>query len=415
MINISLFAPEYDSNAGLENIINDGFLSQKPLPSFDAAAIEFLSGLSKKILETKEIKEFPELVALAYWLRKSNIKNIADSFTKEVNESEIIVPRGVAFHIAPSNVDSIFLYSWALSLLVGNINIVRVSQTLNAQQELLFSAIREVLRDEKLKSIAQRNILLTYQRDEAINRFISLRSDVRVLWGGDETINNIRLLPAKPATKDITFADKFSYSAIKSSAYNLLSNEEKGKLAAQFYNDAYWFDQMACSSPRFIIFAGNTESNEIASVSFRKYLESELKRKFKSDSIDVAMEKLVYMYESISKTDALEKPSLPASSKPAVLRVDKAEIKKFRESCGGGFFFECFIENLTELADLVSRKDQTLAYFGFEKNELFDFVKKVNGAGIDRIVPIGQALNFAPLWDGYSLLNELSKRVHIII
>lgn len=414
-MNITVFAPKYDTNAELENILNNNFISQKPLPSFDSISIEFLSGLSKKILATKEIKEYPELVALAYWLRKSNIVTITESFKKEVNDSEIIVSRGIAFHIAPSNVDSIFLYSWAISLLVGNMNIVRVSQTLNPQQELLFSAIREVLKDEKLKAIAQRNIVLTYPREEATNRFISLRSDVRVLWGGDETINNIRLLPAKPATKDITFADKFSYSAIKSSAYNALDDDGKTKLANQFYNDAYWFDQMACSSPRFILFTGEQEENELASASFRQFLESELTRKARTDTIDVAMEKLVYMYESISKTDTSTKPVLPNSSKPSVLRVDKAEINKFRESCGGGFFFECFIDNLTDLAGLVSRKDQTLAYFGFDKNELNDFVTKVNGAGVDRIVPIGQALNFAPIWDGYSLLNELSKRVHIII
>jgi len=414
-MSITVFAPINILNSEVENIINENFLSQKPLPSFYSLSIEFLSVLSKNILKTKEIKGYPELVALAHWLRKSNIVTIADSFKKEVSDSEIIVPRGIAFHIAPSNVDSIFLYSWALSLLVGNINIVRVSQNINPQLELLFSAIREVLKDERMESIAQRNILLTYPREETINRFISLRSDIRVLWGGDETVNNIRLLQTKPVTKDISFADKFSYSAIKSSVYNTLNYECKAKLANCFYNDAYWFDQMACSSPRFILFTGLQEENEHASASFRQFLESELKRKAKSDTIDIAMEKLVYMYESISKTHASVKPALPNTGKPAILRVDKAGINEFRESCGGGFFFECFINDLTDLALLVSRKDQTLTYFGFDKKELNEFVIKVNGAGIDRIVPVGQALNFAPVWDGYSLLNELSKRVHIIM
>lgn len=414
-MNVTVFAPKHNPGAELEIIINNNFISQKPLPSFDSASIEFLSALSKEILETKGIKSYPELVALAYWLRKSNIISIAEQFKTGISNSEVIVPRGIAFHIAPSNVDSIFLYSWALSLLAGNINIVRVSQTLDPQLEMLFYAIRKVLEDENLASVAQRNILLTYPREESINRFISLRSDVRVLWGGDETINNIRLLPAKPATKDITFADKFSYSVIKSSSYNMLDADGKSKLANQFYNDAYWFDQMACSSPRFILIAGSNKENEQASASFRQFLNSELTRKGKVDTIDVAMEKLVYMYESLSKTDASSKPELPKSGEPAVVRVDKSEISKFRETCGGGFFFECFIENLLELSLLVSRKDQTLAYSGFNKEELCEFAAKVNGAGVDRIVPIGQALNFAPIWDGYSLLNELTKRVHIII
>jgi hypothetical protein len=412
---VSIFAPLYIFNAELENIINDKFLQQKPLHFFDQLSIEFLSSLSKKILETKEIKTYPELVALAYWLRKSNITSIEESFGKEVNDSEKIVPRGVAFHIAPSNVDTIFLYSWALSLLAGNINIIRVSQTLNPQPEMLFTLIREVLQDKKFENIAGRNIILTYPANEEINKFISQRSDVRILWGGDDTINSIRLLPAKPTTKDITFADKFSYSVIKSSIYNALDDESKTRLANQFYNDAYWFDQMACSSPRFILFAGTNEVNEQASKSFRQNLEDELLRKAKTDSIDMAMEKLVYMFESISKAGVKEKPALPNSNKPAFLRVDKTGINKFRESCGGGFFFECFLENLHDLAPLVSRKDQTLSYFGFDKSELEEFVKNVNGAGIDRVVPIGQALNFAPIWDGNSLLNELSKRVHLLI
>ncbi len=411
---VTIFAPQYNPDTELEIILNKTFLTQKPMPLFNTTGVEFLSGLSKKILESKEAKRFSELVALAYWLRKSNITSIINEFKKEVNESEIIVPRGIAFHIAPSNVDSIFLYSWALSLLVGNINIVRVTQDLNDQLNLLLSLIKDLLEDKIWESISGRNIILTYPRDEKINRFISQISDVRVLWGGDETINSIRVLLAKPSTKDITFADKFSYSIIKAAEYNKLNDDKKAEQAKQFYNDAYWFDQMACSSPRFVLFVGNVNECENASDSFWKNLEIEMSRRGESDSIDVAMEKLVYLYESISKTEKASTSFPPEANKPTVMKVGMEEINKFRESCGGGFFFECYLENLNELVELVSKKDQTLAYFGFQKDELNTFAAKVNGAGIDRIVPIGQALNFSPNWDGYSLLNELSKRVNIV-
>jgi len=33
--------------------------------------------------------------------------------------------------------------------------------------------------------------------------------------------------------------------------------------------------------------------------------------------------------------------------------------------------------------------------------------------GIDRIVPVGQALDFSPLWDGYVLFSELTRRVTV--
>ncbi len=412
-MNITVYLPNYFADKNLEEILSKEFQEQKPISPFNDLSIEYLASLSNKILSSKNLKVFPELVALAYWLRKSNIVSIINAFKKEVPENEIIVPRGVAFHVAPSNVDSIFLYSWALSLLIGNTNIVRVTQNANEQLDSLLAVIREMFADEKWNKIAQRNFVITYPRDEAINRLISLHSDVRVLWGGDETINSFRVLPAKPTTKDISFADKFSYAIINAETFVQSNNDLQANTAKQFYNDAYWFDQMACASPRFVLFVGKESECLEASKNFWLQLESELVRRSKADPINIAMEKLVYLYESISISEKAYASGLPEQFKPTVLHVDKNEIGKFRESCGGGFFFESFLENIDELIPLVSRKDQTLTYFGFTNNELNNFTLKVNGAGIDRIVPIGQALNFSPSWDGYSLLSELSKRVHI--
>jgi len=33
----------------------------------------------------------------------------------------------------------------------------------------------------------------------------------------------------------------------------------------------------------------------------------------------------------------------------------------------------------------------------------------VGGRGIDRVVPFGQALSFASVWDGYDLLTEFTR------
>jgi len=413
-MNITVYLPEYIGHIDLDSVLTEDFIKQNSLPPFHELSIDFLSALSNKILGSKNLKVYTELIALAYWLRKANITSILSSFKKEIPENEIIAPRGITFHIAPSNVDSIFLYSWALSLLVGNINIVRITQNANEQLDSLLSIIRELLSDDKWALIASRNIIITYPHEESINRHISLLSDVRVLWGGDETINSFRILPSKPTTKDVSFADKFSYTVINAEMFDKSEEAAKLNLSKQFYNDAYWFDQMACASPRFVIFTGARSSCERSSKYFWHYVEDELIRRGKTDSIDIAMEKLVYMYESISKSETASPIELPEKFKSTVLHISKNDIGKFRESCGGGFFFECFLENLEELIPLVNRKDQTLAYFGFSKNELIKFAEKVNGAGIDRIVPVGQALNFSSSWDGYSLLNELSKRINIL-
>ena len=411
---ITSLAPKLNTEISIETLLDNNFLSQRLLSPFSDIVIDFFSALSKQILETHEIKSFPELVALAYWLRKANLLPILNNFQREISESEIIVPRGLAFHIAPSNVDSIFLYSWALSLLAGNINIVRVTQNLDPQFELLLSIIRILMTENKWEEISQRNLIVTYPRETEINKFISAKADLRILWGGDETIKSIKTLPSKATTMDISFADKFSYTVISCSDYLNLDDPGKLNLAKNFYNDSYWFDQMACSSPRFVFFSGYENKCAEASKHFWNYLQKELNRKGHSDTINIAMEKLVYLYEAFSISENASSTIEVNKDNPTVARIGLNEIRKFSETCGGGFFFECFIDSIMDLKNIVIQKDQTLSYFGFNKDLLKEFVYKVNGAGIDRIVPVGQALNFGPTWDGYSLLNELTKRVNIL-
>ena len=94
--------------------------------------------------------------------------------------------------------------------------------------------------------------------------------------------------------------------------------------------------------------------------------------------------------------------------------LELEEISTFpREHCGGGLLFQLRIENLTDLARLIEQKDQTLTYFGFDGDELRTLVRTLNGRGIDRIVPMGHALNFHRFWDGYDLLRSFTRAVYV--
>ncbi|HRI47730.1 MAG TPA: acyl-CoA reductase [Ignavibacteriaceae bacterium] len=411
---ITVLAPKDKGFLIVDQLINEKLLNLELLPSFSQLALDFLSQLSNKIFEVKHITNFPELVALAYWIRKANISSIIKNFQKNVDPDSIITPRGIAFHIAPSNVDSIFLYSWALSMLVGNINIIRITQNYSPQIALLLLFINDLMKEKQWEEITERNIIITYAHDDKINERLSSIADVRVLWGGDSTVQAIRKFSTKPTTKEVPFSDKFSYTVIDSKKYIALNDYRREQLAKQFYNDSYWFDQLACSSPRFVYFSGIKKKNLEASHLFWDSLSKELQNRETSESMGLAMNKLVYMYETASVGDSKKVVSELNIAKPTVIRIDKNEINSFRDSCGGGFFFETFIESLDELSLLTKSNDQTLTYFGFNKAKLRNLIKSVNGKGIDRVVPIGHALNFSPLWDGYSLLDEFTRKVHLL-
>jgi len=417
IMDVTCLIPVYNKKIPIMKICSDVFLTQDRMNAFDEHVIGFFDVVSQHILKSPNVRMYPELISLAYWLRKGNIIKIISDFQKTIDDNkEVVVPRGIALHIAPSNVESIFLYSWALSLLAGNINIVRVSQSQSEQTNLLFDTIRECVQFKGYKEIGRKNIILTYQHNEELNAFLSARSDVRVLWGGDETISAIRSLSAKPTTKDISFADKYSYCIIKASEYLKLDVEKSAEIGRLFVNDAYWFDQMACSSPRIVYFVGSSSECLEARQNFWRTVAEGLHMRQMSDTMSVAMNKLIFLYEAVIEDVSLLGNTTFEYDKPAVVRI--ADIDRDRlpsAHCGGGFFWECFIEKLFDLSSAIHRKDQTLTYFGFEKSELKEFVLSVRGKGIDRVVPIGQAMDFSPIWDGYVLLNELTKRVSLLL
>ena len=78
-----------------------------------------------------------------------------------------------------------------------------------------------------------------------------------------------------------------------------------------------------------------------------------------------------------------------------------------------GFFYECNINNLKNISYVTRRGLQTITYFGFSKKFLKAFFEANNFNGIDRVVPIGQALNINLIWDGYDLTKILSREIEI--
>lgn len=162
----------------------------KNLQVFDERVFDFFEKLSRSIIKHPQLGKIPEMVALAFWLRKGNLKNIASEHHYLVNSERYkIYPLGRVFHICPANVDTMFLYSLAISLICGNGNILRVSDKLqDSYVWLLFDVINELLQNE-FDYLQDHIRIISYQRDDEINAALSKNSDARIIWGGDATVN----------------------------------------------------------------------------------------------------------------------------------------------------------------------------------------------------------------------------------
>lgn len=380
------------------------------LPPFSPVVLDFLHDLSKAILQDKRLRKFPELMALGFWLRKGNIAKLQEDFFKRT-QNRVTKPRGVVLHFAPANVDTIFVYSWVLSLLAGNSNIIRVSQKENDALLTLVELIRIGLQEEKYDEIRKRLFVCTYEHNARITEFLSQHCHTRVIWGGDETVKSIRKIPLAPLANELVFADRFSLAAIRSEAVLEASEEEFMRLIHHFYNDAFTFDQMACSSPRLAVWVGGAENIAKARQKFWRALEQLAEEKNYEVPPAVNMTRLTTAFYYAAQNYSRSSSVLQAKIKRIAISDITSEVRSMH--CGAGLFLEYEVQSLDDVARLLSDKDQTLVYYGFSKDELLSFVEKIENRAIDRIVPIGEALKFSKVWDGTDLLVSFTREIDL--
>ncbi len=377
------------------------------LSTFDDRAVEFCSRLSKILLTHPEGRAYPQVISLGYWLRPAAIKKLINSYG---DQPDILrVPRGLAFHLPPANVDTLFVYSWILSVLAGNTNLVRLPTNLNVVATLLLRCIAQAS-DEVISAT---NAFISYDRNDELTCVISRHCACRVVWGGDEKVTHIRSIPLPPNSIDLNFANRFSMSAVKLDSYLGLDDGASLALADKFYNDVYWFDQMGCASPRIVYWVGSESKSDFEKAQERFYrdLEAVTQRRGYEVDVGVSVAKSTFAYRSILDSDVTNYRRYG----PAVTSLNLSKPVDVREFVqGGGVLFNAKIGDLTDLAHGVGRQDQTLSYFGFDKSMLAEFVRTANGRGIDRLVPIGQALDFGHIWDGWDLIVSLTRLVRTL-
>lgn len=384
--------------------------SAKPLTPFHPELVEFVDALSRSLTTGRELRAYPEIIALGYWARKASVLGYQRAFEALASEQVLFAPRGVVFHVPPANVDTIFMYSWLLSLLVGNVNLIRLSTRESPQVELVCGKLAELLVEPRFERVKSAVAIVRYGHDAAISEQISRHVDLRVVWGGDATVQALSAVPLSPAARQLSFGDKFSFSALSAQAYLSADADLRHKLGERFFNDAMWFDQAGCSSPRLVVWCGEQAACERASAEFFAELERIVEHKHHEVELGHAMAKLLFTYQAA--LDGRIRAQQRLSNELTVLTVD-ALTDFDRAHPGAGLFFVAHVRSLSDIVSFVTRRDQTLGHFGFTRDELAGLVLALGGKGLDRLVPLGQALTFNRFWDGYDLLQEFSRRVYL--
>lgn len=377
----------------------------------DPRVVEFLTKFARKLLAPATARRFPELASLGFFLRKGEIAKALS--TLDTSGDALRFPRGLVFHVPPANVDTIFVYSWALSALAGNHNVVRVSSRSAGAAETVLEALNVALSEvdtETAAAITATQRMVTYDRSDEISGALSVAADLRVIWGGDASVAALRKYPLAPHARDLTFPDRSSFAVASVRGWQNASETERRTAVEGFYNDSYWFDQAACSSPRAVFWVGAEAGAQAAGQEFRTLLAEVLATKQHVTEPAMAVQKRVSAYGAA--VDGLITGIEFQGNGLAMLELSNAAILP-REWLGAGTFANARVDSLSDLVPIVLRKDQTVSQFGFSREELTEFVTELAGRGVDRVVPFGSALTFSAIWDGYDLLTEFSRLVTV--
>lgn len=388
-----------------EYLVGNGNLTKKSVIPYHTNVCDFLGDLSDELNKNKKIRDYPDIKTFAFWCRKKNIMSLKEKFYS----NDARVGLGLIFHITPSNIPTNFAYSLIFGLITGNSNIVKVPSKKFDQINIICSSMNKILKKKKYKLIRKMISIVRYKDKDIYTKNFSLMCNARLIWGGNNSINNIRKFLLQERAIDITFADRYSFCIINSNKLVKLSNYETQRLAEKFYNDTYLVDQNACSSPHLIIWMGNQVNK--GRKKFWKYLYDYVAKKYDMPEI-ASVDKYTQLCGNILKLKNLKTEK---RYKNLIYTVFLKKLDKNLHNLRGkwGFFYEYKTNNINNIKEYINNKYQTLTYFGIDSALLKNFIIENGLNGIDRVVPIGQALNINLFWDGYDINKILSRIVDV--
>lgn len=371
----------------------------KPRTPFDPGVMAFLQTFSKGLLTHPQARAYSDVISLAFWCRKAALEQMKQAHPY----NDVLLGRGVAFHIAPSNVAVNFAYSLFAGLLTGNANVVRLPSKVFAQVDIICQTLNDALHQHAdMRGLI---CLIEYGHEPEINNALSAMSQARLIWGGDKTIALIRQSPISPRAVDVAFADRYSIAVIQADAY--LASDNKSRMAQNFFNDTLLTDQQACTSPKLVVWLGEQKAE--ARAQFWAHFEAYLRDRPDPEAVSV-IKTLADYCQQAAQNPALK--YIPSETRH-IFRVEAQTVSQqmLENHQGSGLFYEWLVDDLNEIMPVCGEKCQTMATFGVTENNIEQFIFNNAPKGVDRIVTIGETMTFSLHWDGYDLLKTLTRTI----
>jgi len=370
---------------------------------FSQERMEVVAEISRVILKQKA-QHSPAVMHFAFFTRAAALRKLASDCHSRLPAQSHARARGLAFHLPPQNVETVFLYSWLLSYLSGNANIVRMPREISPEMRRICNLFIKAAEEA-----GDRSQLFVYYPSSAsdLGQSISAISDARIVWGGDAKIATFASLPLRNGGKSIWFGDRFSLCLLEGDTVLKLDEAEKKSLCHRLFNDIFVFDQMACSSPQVMYVVGNTDRHLEAINDLLETLGEVARERQESPAAGHQIAKMVQSFSSAAAGQSV----LVNWRDDRLTTMLASSPERQDHKVGGGFMRVAFLEALDDILPLLKERDQTITYVGFSSESISSVAQDHLGSGVSRWVPVGAALDFDSIWDGYDLPFEFTRLV----
>ena len=381
-------------------------LSNTPVEAFDSTRLRFLAQLSRRLLADPRARALPDVATFAYWCRQANLSRMAAAATPA---GRLQMGLGLTFHICPSNVPVNFAFSMAFGLLSGNTNVLRLPSKSSPAAEFLLEAIKQELDDPAHCQVRQALLLVRFERDDEVNRFWMSVADGRIIWGGAATVAHMRGFATKVRSREVAFPDRYSICVIEPNSILAMDEPALRGFCQRLFNDIYLMDQAACSSPQLCIWIGAQTAVAFAQTRLWPALTDYAERHYELQAVQV-MDKFVQICRhALGQAEVRQ----IVRHQNILYRVELANAGPCQDDYRGyfGTVHEVVFATLDQLAPLVNERYQTLCIQGVAPESVRDLIVRHGLRGIDRVVPVGRALDMDIVWDGYDLIGSLSRLI----
>ena len=368
-------------------------------PCDDPLLPDFLQALSARILAEPQARQYPDLMTFGYFCRRASVKRAQAA----VSDLDKRMGWGTVVHIAPSNIPINFAFSFVMGFLAGNSNIVRLPTKAYPQMALLVQLFDELAAQPQFAAVGRQAAFVQTDRDSPWLEALVTQSQGIVVWGGDATVERFRRIPKAPRCVEVYFPNRVSsvvldaQACIQADAATLLT------LGRSFYNDSYLVDQNACSSPSLVFWCGDAAACEAA-------------RKIFWDAVGKVLDD-GYALDPVARIDRVLDVMrfADAAQDAVVLEQARGDLWLLKNPGLRGLslrFLETAVATPADIVPLLRPNEQTITTFGIRPEDIFAVLKAANTA-VDRIVPVGRALDIGMHWDGRDMLAHLSRKVQV--